>query len=114
NRVGSSTGQLNRTPGLPAGTVPVTTTMCEPSGAVLSDAQLMLGTESATLVVAWFTNRTYRVSGETCSATASPGVVPGATVTSTTLSLTTMGEITTPVPSSRSPSGKSEASMITL
>ncbi len=64
---------------LPAGTVPVTTTTCEPSGAVLSDAQLMLGAESATLVVARFTNRTYGVSGEICSTTESPGVLPGAT-----------------------------------
>jgi len=64
-------------------------------------------------VVAWFTKRTYAVTGEGVTTTASPGAAPGATVTSTRLSFTATGEMTTPVPSSRSPSANRLMSMMT-
>ena len=51
-------------------------------------------------VVARLTNVTYGVAGETAIDTGSPAFAPGVTVTSTTLSLTTIGDTTTPVPPS--------------
>jgi hypothetical protein len=90
---------------LPAGIVPVTVTVCMPSGPAESCAQRISGCESGAPVVARLTKRTYAVSGAGVTTTGSPGAAPGATVTSTRLSFTAIGEITTLVPSSRSPSG---------
>src|SRR2546423_10983960 len=98
---------------LSAGKLPEIVTACVPSGSVTSDDQVMLGCFPAGPVVDLFTNLTYGDDGVTCTVVVAPACGPAPIVRSTRLSLTMTGEITTPVPSSRSPSWKSEASTST-
>src|SRR5437879_7759008 len=101
-RLGSGTEYLKRIAGLPAGTLPVIVTVCVPFAFRASTLQRISGSESGFPVVARLTKVTYEVAGDDLKTTGAPSAAPGPTVTSTMLSFTTIGDMTTPVPSSRS------------
>src|SRR6202046_5769205 len=99
--------------GPPSGNVPVRGTVCEPSAFVTSAEGFTSGFESAGPVVILLTNETYGLAGETFSPTGASSLLPGETARSTTLSFTEIGETTTFVPSSLSPSDNKLASTST-
>ena len=78
-----------------------------------SPLQRISGSESGFPVVARFTNVTYEVAGDDLKTAGAPSAGPGLIETSTMLSFTTIGDMTTPVPSSRAPSRKRLISTMT-
>src|SRR5439155_5666443 len=96
-RLGSGTEYLKRIAGLPAGKVPVIVTVCMPLAFRASPLQRISGSESGFPVVARFTNVTYEVAGDDLKTAGAPSAGPGLIETSTMLSFTTIGDMTTPV-----------------
>src|ERR1041384_6228196 len=102
-RLGDGTTYLKRIGGWPKGKLPEISTFCVPSGFGCLATKVMFGSESGFPVVVRLVNVTYEVTGDDVNLTGPP-CAQGVTITSMMLSLTTIGDMTTPVPSSRAPS----------
>ena len=101
-RLGCGTTHLRLSAG-PLGTLPLMTSVLW-ERSVLSTTMRRCGAPPESAVMTFADTVRYEVLGDTTTDAGSPEVTPGVSTMSMTLSLTTSGDMVTPVPPSWSPS----------